>query len=221
MTMIKFSKKTSAELIKRTVTGIILAASFMACAFIASAWMISFIFLGILLLILLYEWPFFKIPWLTPFYPIGPVILLMALNLNPERILIPFLVITVGSYEAGAYCIGKIFGYYKLCPTISPGKTWEGVLGGYIVSILIAFWYTRDWKHATSLSIITCVTLLVLAATLGDLFESYLKRRVRLKDAGSLLPGHGGILDRIDGILGAVLILYPLRGWFVRMLGLH
>jgi phosphatidate cytidylyltransferase len=106
--------------------------------------------------------------------------------------------------DIGAYVSGKTFGKHKLFVRISPGKTWEGSLGALVFCVATSFltaWLfddvsRRDW-------IIISVIVLVFS-TLGDLFESLLKRNLAIKDSGSMLPGHGGILDRFDGLFLAV-----------------
>jgi len=104
-------------------------------------------------------------------------------------------------YDAGAYLVGSAIGKHKLFPRISPGKTWEGSIGGAIISYgivyIISGWYTSigviDW--------LVIATILIVIGTLGDLTESLLKRSVAMKDSGNLLPGHGGILDRFDSLI--------------------
>ena len=106
--------------------------------------------------------------------------------------------------DSGAYLAGSAFGKHKLLPRVSPGKTWEGSIGGaiaaYIVVAIISGWYTSihliDW--------IVIAGILIIIGTLGDLVESLLKRSKNVKDSGTLLPGHGGILDRFDSLLMAI-----------------
>jgi phosphatidate cytidylyltransferase len=115
----------------------------------------------------------------------------------------PFLLLgaiaTVSIADSAAYFAGKKFGRHKLAPEISPGKTWEGVLGALFAVTLygIALCYYKQF----SLWLIVCLWLLVGLSIIGDLVESLLKRKADLKDSGQLLPGHGGILDRIDGLM--------------------
>ena len=106
---------------------------------------------------------------------------------------------TVSIADSAAYFAGKKFGRHKLAPEISPGKTWEGVLGGlFAVTIYgMALCYYKQF----SLWLIVALWLLVALSIMGDLVESLLKRKADLKDSGQLLPGHGGILDRIDGLM--------------------
>ncbi len=106
---------------------------------------------------------------------------------------------TVSVADSAAYFAGKKFGHRKLAPAISPGKTWEGVIGAW-VAVTVYGAAVCYYKHF-SLWLIAFLWLLVILSITGDLFESLLKRKADLKDSGQLLPGHGGILDRIDGLM--------------------
>lgn len=110
-----------------------------------------------------------------------------------------------------AYLFGKFFGKNKLIPSVSPKKTWEGFVGGAIgaaVTMLVLI-YFRNGGTTETYILMAIVSLLVsVLATFGDLFESKLKRAAEVKDSGNILPGHGGILDRIDAMLFAVPVLY-------------
>ncbi len=102
--------------------------------------------------------------------------------------------------DIGAYFAGRRFGKHKLAPGISPGKTWEGVAGGLLGASLyvLLFWYLIPFAPLTGL--LLAVWCWVALAVVGDLFESAIKRQAGVKDSGSLLPGHGGLLDRIDAL---------------------
>ena len=106
-----------------------------------------------------------------------------------------------------AYFIGSLCGKHKLCPQISPGKTVEGALGGIIgsLTVVVAFgWFIHlSWVHSLALGIVVGI-----AAPVGDLVESAMKRFVKVKDSGVLLPGHGGVLDRFDSMLFVVPAVY-------------
>ena len=121
----------------------------------------------------------------------------------------PYLVLSVMMLvwiaDTGAYFSGKRFGKNKLAPKISPGKTIEGVLGGLILAIIVVCLFTlyhggnvQDYLYITAIS-----TISVIFSVIGDLMESMYKRQANIKDSGNLLPGHGGILDRIDSITAA------------------
>lgn len=126
-----------------------------------------------------------------------------------------FFMVLMGS-DVGAYYVGRMFGKHKLAPKISPGKTWEGVVGGMIAALVMStlahFWFFRELSLKWALSLAMVMTVLGI---LGDLAESALKRGSGAKDAAHILPGHGGILDRLDSLLfNAPLIYYFARFYF-------
>jgi len=106
---------------------------------------------------------------------------------------------TVSLADSAAYFAGKRFGRHKLAPTISPGKTWEGVLGA-LVAVTI-YGGLLCYYQQFSFWLVPALWLVVVFSIMGDLVESLMKRQAGLKDSGQLLPGHGGILDRIDGFI--------------------
>jgi phosphatidate cytidylyltransferase len=111
------------------------------------------------------------------------------------------------TYDTSAYFIGRKWGRYKFVPRISPNKTWEGAIGGFLCSLIIvcltSFVFKVPMVHSLVLGM-----LVPLAVTAGDLTESMLKRSAGVKDAGTLIPGHGGLLDRIDGLMFAIVTVY-------------
>lgn len=153
---------------------------------------------------------------LGPVYLCLPLAMLMIIDRYPKgNIWIFFLLCVVYAGDTGAFYFGKFFGKHKLSETLSPGKTWEGAVGGVISSFvaatgfhyLLAFLntpplYRLDWEIWV-LVLVLCVT-----AQLGDLAESLLKRNHGVKDSSRVLPGHGGMLDRIDSLLFPIPILY-------------
>lgn len=118
-------------------------------------------------------------------------------NISPWLLL--SVLATVSIADSAAYFAGKRFGRHKLAPEISPGKTWEGVLGG-LVAVSVYGYFLCLYLHY-SLWLLVGLWLIVVLSILGDLFESLLKRFAGAKDSGQCLPGHGGILDRIDGLI--------------------
>lgn len=133
-------------------------------------------------------------------------------------LLILYTFLVVWAADIGAYFAGRAFGRSKLAPAVSPGKTWAGVWGGLLVVGLLAL-SVAWWLDLVRLAVIqfVLVSLLVaLSSVLGDLFESMLKRHRGIKDSSQLLPGHGGILDRIDSLVVAIPVLaacFTLLGW--------
>ena len=108
--------------------------------------------------------------------------------------------------DIGAYFAGRRFGKTKLAPTISPNKTVEGLAGGAVAAAL----FGGAWVWGTELSpvLVVLAPLFALAAQAGDLFESGMKRKAGIKDSGNLLPGHGGILDRLDGLVPVAILSF-------------
>ncbi|MGC7561000.1 phosphatidate cytidylyltransferase [Pasteurella sp. PK-2025] len=124
-------------------------------------------------------------------------------------ILLCYVFVLVWSADSGAYFAGRRFGQHKLAPKVSPGKTWEGVIGGLITAGVFAtvFMYFMQAYLVTDMSLTTFVILsvaTVAVSILGDLTESMFKRQSGIKDSSHLIPGHGGILDRIDSLTAAV-----------------
>jgi phosphatidate cytidylyltransferase len=119
-----------------------------------------------------------------------------------------FVLLGVWGFDAAAFFTGRHFGRHKLAPRISPAKTWEGAIGGLVLSIIAALLLTVKplgvpWFLAILLGI-----LLGVAAVLGDLAESLIKRQTHVKDSGQIMPGHGGMLDRLDSLIFAVIVVY-------------
>ncbi len=113
--------------------------------------------------------------------------------------------------DTGAYYIGKNFGRRKLAPSISPGKTWEGAAASAVTGVVFGLIYLPLAIKGTSLLMAGLLALATnVAGQVGDLAESAIKRGVGVKDSGSLLPGHGGFLDRVDSTMFALPVLYTL-----------
>ncbi|WP_319379720.1 phosphatidate cytidylyltransferase [Thiomicrorhabdus sp.] len=118
---------------------------------------------------------------------------------------------SVWAMDTGAFFAGKRFGRHKLAQHVSPGKTWEGVLGGAIASFIfswLALGALFSGSDYSSLLPAVMLALIAVVSVFGDLFESVLKRQVSLKDSGRILPGHGGVLDRVDSLLIALPLSY-------------
>lgn len=109
----------------------------------------------------------------------------------------------VWAADVGGYFFGKGFGGPKLAPSISPKKTWAGFLGGVILSIFISWVLAEIINYEALWGMISTAVLISIVSQMGDLFESLIKRAFGVKDSGALIPGHGGILDRVDGLVFA------------------
>lgn len=142
-------------------------------------------------------------------YPTASFLFLLSLYSEYGSMTLLWLLVIVASTDVGAYFVGKSIGRTKFCET-SPNKTLEGVFGGIVFAVILGTLFsTNGVGFINSLIISAAVSI---ASIFGDLFESYLKREADVKDSGSILPGHGGILDRTDGYLfGAILMLVLLR----------
>ena len=120
--------------------------------------------------------------------------------------LIMAVMILVWGADIGAYFSGKAFGKRKLAPSVSPGKSWEGVYGGLALSLVITavVGVVRGWGVGQMIASLLGAALIVVISVVGDLTESMFKRQSGVKDSSNLLPGHGGILDRIDSLTAAI-----------------
>lgn len=167
---------------------------------------------------------------------IGALVLNWARNTHNSMIGVVLLVGIVIAIDVGAYFTGRTLGGPKIAPRISPSKTWSGLVGGIVFATVFVFLLIGGtcadgsvrWRDVTGESFHTCLvrvgsnpssylaffllgTLATIAAQAGDFFESWMKRRAGVKDSGKLIPGHGGLFDRVDGLL-AVCFLVGLAG---------
>jgi len=142
---------------------------------------------------------------------------LHGLSEGPYLVLCLLLLIWIA--DSAAYFAGRRWGRRKLAPVVSPGKTLEGVVGamggGLLWGLLLAWWFGSGWVQQAGLMVLCLFTVLI--SVYGDLYESLLKRRRGLKDSGQLLPGHGGLLDRIDSLTAAA----PLFALGLILLGIR
>ena len=122
----------------------------------------------------------------------------------------------VWAADSAAYFVGVNWGRRKLIPHVSPGKTWAGLWGGVAGALaagLLGAWWLLGMRPAQLPWMIVLILATVAASVVGDLFESLMKRHSGLKDSGTLIPGHGGVLDRIDSVLAALPVLWIAKGW--------
>ncbi len=214
------------ELLTRIYTGLLIVFVLVFLLYYASSQGLILFFALLLSMVLLYEWPYLM-PEHTPIiqllstlvYPVFPFCCLMLLSQVQYRGLLALLFLLVFAFDTGSYLIGKRWGIYRICPTISPKKTWEGFLGGaFTVFICISLYaHVRTCLLHTYTYVFLTLGISILALS-GDLFESWLKRRAQVKDSGILLPGHGGILDRFDSILFVSVAAYYLRSFLCALL---
>ena len=142
-------------------------------------------------------------------YPTASFLFLLSLYSEYGTMTLLWLLVIVASTDIGAYFVGKSIGKTKFCET-SPNKTIEGVIGGVVFAVILGTLFSTNGISFVNALIISAIVS--ITSIFGDLFESYLKREADVKDSGTILPGHGGILDRTDGYLfGAIGMLVLLR----------
>jgi len=135
-------------------------------------------------------------------YIATPCVSLLYISSKPEgSSIIIWLLVTIWLSDISAFFIGKLIGGPKLAPKISPNKTWAGFFGAVFVSYLVGLASQLAFRPEHPDSLLALTITISIYAQVGDLLESWLKRKFDIKDSGSMIPGHGGILDRIDGIV--------------------
>jgi phosphatidate cytidylyltransferase len=143
----------------------------------------------------------------------GFVMLMLAPSDGPARVLL-FILLPVAS-DTGGYVVGSLLGRHPLAPTVSPKKSWEGLLGSVVLASVVGVVGVQLGFGAAPLAGVILGLATVATATFGDLAESMLKRDLELKDMGRLVPGHGGVLDRLDSLLLTAPAVYLLLSWLV------
>lgn len=142
-----------------------------------------------------------------------PAVLLIWLRDVGGRETVLWLFMLVWATDTGAFVFGKLIGGPKLAPSISPKKTWAGLFGGVLCAASLGAIFAFAVGHSALSPLAVLSGVLAVVAQGGDLFESWVKRRIGVKDAGSIMPGHGGLLDRVDGLL-AVAVLVTAIAYF-------
>lgn len=200
-------KQKGEVFVERLGTALFLLIVFFGVFFLLPPIIFSVCLLGLLFWTLYDECPRLQLGYYALVYPTLPFLLLVYLNQVPATHgLVLYIFFVSGLFDSVSYFVGSLFGKHKIIPRISPGKTWEGLCGG-VTALLCANYLLLKMNYA--LQIIILMTLcLAIAAFFGDLFVSWLKRRVAIKDTGSCLPGHGGILDRFDSVLLVVIVVF-------------
>jgi len=191
------------ELLVRTLTGALLIAAALLAA--VEGGNVFALLVAAVATLMFYEWTRITRGWGAAwylggfFYALLPALALLWIRERSGLDLLVFAFIVTWSTDIGAYFAGRSFGKRKLAPTISPNKTVEGLYGG----VASATVFGGAWALANGLAmpLLVVAPVLAIAAQAGDLFESGMKRRAGIKDSGTWLPGHGGALDRLDGLV--------------------
>jgi phosphatidate cytidylyltransferase len=193
------------ELFVRTATGLLLVAAALLTAVLGGT--VFAVFVAAVATAMFYEWTrlvrrrgavWYASGFLYALIPALALLWIRERDAHGLELLIWVFIVT-WSTDIGAYFAGRRFGRRKLAPAISPGKTVEGLYGGIAAATLLG----GAWALATGLGValLALAPVLAVAAQAGDLFESGMKRRAGVKDSGTWLPGHGGVLDRLDGLV--------------------
>jgi len=141
-----------------------------------------------------------------------PAMMLVWVRDTVGRETIYWLFALVWATDTGAYLFGRLIGGPKLIPAISPNKTWAGLIGGMICSAAVGAAFAFAVGRDSFLQLALLSSGLAVAAQAGDFFESWVKRRFGVKDSGGIMPGHGGLLDRLDGLLAVVVVVALIAG---------
>ena len=140
---------------------------------------------------------------------VAPLIVVASFIFITNKFFILIMFFMISFSDVGAYFFGKAFGKNKLARTISPGKTIEGAVGGLLSNLIFIFILSELYK--IDLILLTCfATLVTVLSIYGDIYQSFLKRQIKVKDSGSIIPGHGGFFDRLDGFCSTIPIAYLL-----------
>lgn len=193
------------ELAVRTLVGMLLVAVALAAAALG-----GYVFASLCAAaacVMFYEWQRLVRGWGTAWWLAGfayaliPALSLLWIRERPEigLLLLLWVFIVTWSTDIGAYFAGRTFGGPKLAPAISPNKTISGLVGGMTAAELLGSLWA--WQFGLPTALFFLAAPFAFAAQMGDLFESHLKRKAQVKDSGTIFPGHGGMLDRLDGLV--------------------
>ncbi len=204
------AKTGSSGLIVRVISAFVLAPVVLATVYAGSPFFEALV--GAAALILAYEWNRLcggRMGWLIAgaFYIGLPCWALLLIRADPAhgRETLFWLLAVVWASDTGAYAFGRLIGGPKLAPVISPNKTWAGLAGGISMAAVIGVGSAFILDHTAILALAGWSALTGAVSQAGDLVESWVKRHFGVKDTGNLIPGHGGLLDRVDGLLVAAL----------------
>jgi len=176
--------------------------------------MLYLVLIAVMGLILAYEWASMvgrRVTWmlLGAVYVSFSIWALWQLRLDPEwgAMTLYWLFAVVWGADTGGYIFGMTLGGPKLAPAISPNKTWSGFVGGTTLGAIAGWGVVGLFREDVGYEVVVFSALLAVVSQVGDLFESWIKRRFGVKDSGAIIPGHGGLFDRVDGLVAVALAL--------------
>ena len=201
------------ELVTRSISGIIfIAILLLGTTYSQASFIILYLTLGS---ISIYEmWSILEKKSILPLVFVTlPFILLISLTdfkNDFDPLLVLYILILTWTFDSFAYLFGSRYGRNKILPKISPKKSWEGFFGGYISTLIISF-ILMNYQAKLLEEYIIIAFILPVTATFGDLIASYYKRKSNVKDYGKIIPGHGGIIDRLDAIFITIPVVFIIK----------
>ncbi len=209
--------------LKRAISGIIYIAVMWTCtSYSETTFSLLFAILGIISIYEMWRLRKGKSKFLALLYILLPFCLIQLFGMTDSNYpntafdpsLILLILVLTWTFDTFAYLFGVTFGKHKIMPSISPKKSWEGFAGGFIFTIITAY-IISEYLSTLNLEIIIITSILLpFTATLGDFIASFYKRQAGVKDSGNLIPGHGGILDRMDAFMITIPMIYILTKIF-------
>ena len=205
------------QLVNQCIFIVVLLLATWLCQYYFHFWLILSLVLWAMILLAVLTFPTSQETWGNRAIVGGACLLLLSVFANTlaaiylhtkGKDLIVYLLCIVWATDIGAYLAGKYCGRHKLIPKVSPGKTIEGATGGFVLAMIVAavaYWYFSPQQLSLWFAVAVGTALISM---LGDLFISMLKRRSNIKDTGQIIPGHGGILDRLDSLIAAAPLFY-------------
>lgn len=207
--------------LKKVTTQLVFLAAMLLCLWACGALFSYWLYAGLVLwffnCIAILTFPKSQDYWGYPAVITGVSLILLPLFIQslihlyylPDgKALLVYLLFLIWASDVGAYLSGKVIGKHKLIPQVSPGKSWEGVLGGVVLALFVAWIGSMYFQPIATVYWFFLALCTVIISIFGDLFISILKRRCNLKDTGTLIPGHGGVLDRLDSLIAALPLFY-------------
>jgi len=202
------------ETLKRALSGsVYVAVMWMGTSYSETSFKLLFAVLGLVCMYEIFKLRKGKTKILAFLYVLIPFILMQVFGMrdsnfpfDPSFILLMF--VLTWTFDTFAYLVGVKFGKHKIIPTVSPKKSWEGFAGGFIFTIIAAYLTASYFLEIKLNQAIVISLFLPFTATVGDFTESYYKRKAGVKDSGNFIPGHGGMLDRMDAFMFTIPVLY-------------